>query len=91
MSQHGAGKKLCRAALLNSSGSLPENPANLIRCSSIFSPFYAATAKNGEDLTRTVKFAIDAAANLAMRYGSARLIWTGNRPWIPPAEHGKYV
>ena len=53
--------------------------------------FCAATAKNGEDLTRTVKFAIAVTANLEMLYESVQLIWIDHRLWIPQAEHGKNV
>ena len=44
--------------------------------------FCAATAKNGEDLTRTVEFMIDGVGNLVMRLQSVQLIWIGQRPWI---------
>jgi hypothetical protein len=47
-----------------------------------FASVYAATAKNGEDLTMPVEFAVDGVGNLAMRLESVQLIWIGRRPWI---------
>jgi hypothetical protein len=51
--QHGAAKKLCRAA-------------EWVDEDRLSPPFGVVIAKNGEDLTRTVKFAIAATTNLAM-------------------------
>ena len=67
--------------IILSSGGM-ENQRALTRHFQYFASIYAATAKNGEDLTMPVEFTVDGLGNLAMRLESVQLIWIGKRPWI---------